>query len=53
MKKEDIPRIAELLSSLKNTLSSIENAKKNKNSEALNAAKKEALEIQKNIDKLL
>ncbi|MEK6928917.1 MAG: hypothetical protein AABW65_03100 [Nanoarchaeota archaeon] len=53
MEKEDVGLIAQLLTGIKDALNSLEEAQKNNDLEKLNSAKKEILNFQKEIDKLI
>lgn len=53
MEKEDIVLIAQLLTGIKDALLKLEEAMKKKDVEKLNAAKREILTFQNQIDKLL
>ena len=53
MKKEDIPKISEILSSMKTKVLQLEEAQKNKNTSSEDFTKKELLGLQANLDKLL
>lgn len=53
MKKEDIATIAQLLSSMKDMLVKLESANKNRDMARLESIKREILNLQKEIDKLL
>ena len=53
MEKDDITLIAQLLTGIKDVIEKIEEAKKKKDVEKLNDAKKEILNFQNQIDKLI
>ena len=53
MKKEDIAVLAQLLATMKDVALQLENSQKNKDYESVNKAKKELLELQKQVDKML
>jgi len=53
MEKEDITLTAQLLTGIKDALIKLEEAQKRKDVEKLNAAKREILNFQSQIDKLL
>lgn len=53
MKKEDITTLAQLMTGMKDAINKLEKAQKEKNIESLNMAKKDILDFQKEIDKLL
>ena len=53
MKKEDISLIAQLLASIKDSVEELETAYNKKDAEHLASAKKEILEFQSSIEKLL
>ncbi len=53
MEKEDITLIAQLLTGIKDALSMLEEAEKKKDADKLSAAKREILNFQSQIDKLL
>lgn len=53
MEKEDIILIAQLLTGIKDILEKLRESEKKKEVERLNAAKKEILNFQSQIDKLL
>ena len=53
MEKEDVMLIAQLLTGIKDAIDHLEDAQKKKDLERLNAAKKEILNFQKQINELL
>ncbi len=53
MEKEDITLMAQLLTGIKDAISKLQDAEKKKDIEKLNAAKKEILSFQGQIEKLL
>ncbi len=53
MEKEDIVLIAQLLTGMKDAVEMLEEAQRKKDMEKLNAAKREILNFQKQIDELL
>ena len=53
MEKEDITLIAQLLSGIKDAIAKLQDAQKRKDLEKLNAAKKEILNFQSQIDELI
>jgi len=53
MEKEDITLVAQLLSGIKDAIDKLQDAEKKKDIERLNAAKKEILNFQSQIDKLI
>jgi len=53
MEKEDITLIAQLLSGIKDAIDKLQDAERKKDIERLNAAKKEILNFQSQIDKLI
>lgn len=53
MKREEITVLAQLLTAMKDSVASMEEAQKNKDSEQLETAKKELLAFQKRLDELL
>lgn len=53
MKKEDILLVAQLLSSMKDAVNKLEKAYKRKDLEELNSAKRELLNFQDQINKIL
>lgn len=53
MEKEDITLVAQLLTGIKDALGKLEEAQKRKDVEKLNAAKREIMNFQNQIDKLL
>ena len=53
MEKEDITLIAQLLTAIKDALEKLEEAQKKKDIEKMNTAKKEILNFQNQIDKLI
>jgi hypothetical protein len=53
MEKEDITLIAQLLTGIKDALEKLEEAQKKKDLEKVNIAKKEILNFQTQIDKLI
>jgi uncharacterized membrane protein (DUF106 family) len=53
MEKEDITLIAQLLTGIKDAIDKLQEYQKKKDLEKLNAAKKEILNFQSQIDKLL
>ena len=53
MEKEDITLVAQLLTGIKDALDKLEEAEKKKDADNLAAAKREILNFQEQIDKLL
>ncbi len=53
MKKEDIALVAQLLTSMRDAVEKLAEAEKDKDSEKLSAAKKEILNFQNQIEKIL
>lgn len=53
MEKEDITLIAQLLSGIKDAIDKLQDSERKKDIERLNAAKKEILNFQSQIDKLI
>lgn len=53
MKKEDIAIIAQLLATMKDVALELESAEKRKDFDSVNKAKKEILDLQKQVDKML
>ncbi|HLC31084.1 MAG TPA: hypothetical protein VJK51_00285 [Candidatus Nanoarchaeia archaeon] len=53
MEREDITLLAQLLSSIKDSLTKLEQARKSKNNEAAASIKKEIIHFQKQIDAAL
>jgi len=53
MEKEEIMLVAQLLTGMKDAIEKLEEAKKKKDPELLNAAKKEILNFQKQINEIL
>jgi len=53
MKKEDIAVLAHLLSAMKDAVSMLESAEKNNDLEKANLAKREILNLQKQLDQML
>jgi hypothetical protein len=53
MNKEDIAVLAQLLSSMKDAVSELEKAQRNKDLEKINLAKKEILMLKEQMDKKL
>jgi hypothetical protein len=53
MEKEDITLIAQLLTGIKDAIEKLQDAEKKKDLEKLNAAKKEIINFQAQIDKLI
>jgi len=53
MEKEDITLIAQLLTGIKDAIEKMQDAEKRKDLEKLNAAKREILNFQSQIDKLI
>jgi hypothetical protein len=53
MEKEDVMLVAQLLTGIKDAIEKLENAQKKKNIEKFNAAKKEILNFQRQIDELI
>ncbi|MEI6849638.1 MAG: hypothetical protein WCK29_01240 [archaeon] len=53
MEKEDVTLIAQLLTGIKDAISKLQDAQKRKDLEKVNSAKKEIINFQSQIDKLI